>query len=135
MQAHIIEKGGLPSVLTAATMVKNMVYANKKFLQAALIVGGWDPVLGGQIYQIPVGGFLINEKLALGGSGSGYITSFCDTNYKANMTAVQCRSFLVQAVSLAMYRDGSSGGVVRIVNVTKDGAKREYYSHNDLPIQ
>ncbi len=135
LNAHTIEKGELPSVLTAATMVKNMIYTNKKFLEAAVIVGGFDPVKGGQIYQVPLGGFLINENLAIGGSGSGYISSYCDMHYKPNMTQDQCREFLVSAVSLAMYRDSSSGGVVRILNITKDGASREYFSHNQLPIK
>jgi 20S proteasome subunit beta 1 len=116
-------------------MVKNMIYTNKKFLEAAVIVGGFDPVKGGQIYQVPLGEFLINENLAIGGSGSGYISSYCDMNYKPNMTQEQCREFLVSAVSLAMYRDSSSGGVVRILNITKDGASREYFSHNQLPIK
>ena len=39
------------------------------------------------------------------------------------------------AVTLAMYRDGSSGGVCRIGVLTKDGMKRELYTpeEDNLP--
>jgi 20S proteasome subunit beta 1 len=36
------------------------------------------------------------------------------------------------AVSLAMARDGSSGGVIRLVNITKDKEQREFVSYNQL---
>ncbi len=40
-------------------------------------------------------------------------------------------SFL--AISLAMARDGSSGGCVRLVNITKDKEEREFVEYNKLP--
>jgi len=100
-----------------------------------MIVAGYDPIKGGEVYQVALGGFLSKDKIALTGSGSTYITGYCDTHFKENMTKEECKTFLLNAVSLAIYRDGSSGGVVRIMDVTKDGAKREYYGHNELPIQ
>ena len=36
-------------------------------------------------------------------------------------------------MSLAMYRDGSSGGCIRLVNVTKDKITREFIKYQDLP--
>jgi 20S proteasome subunit beta 1 len=48
------------------------------------------------------------------------------------MTAEQCHAFVVQAVTLAIGRDGSSGGCVRTVTVTKDGAKREFLPNTKL---
>ena len=36
------------------------------------------------------------------------------------------------AISLAMSRDGSSGGCVRLVNITKDKEEREFIGYNDL---
>ena len=37
------------------------------------------------------------------------------------------------AVSLAMMRDGSSGGVIRLAVITKDGVDKRVILHNDLP--
>lgn len=39
------------------------------------------------------------------------------------------------AISLAMARDGSSGGCIRLVNIHKDGFKREFIPNNDVPFK
>jgi len=49
------------------------------------------------------------------------------------MTAVECRAFVKNALSLAMSRDGSSGGVIRTVMITKDGIDRDFTPGNQLP--
>lgn len=41
-----------------------------------------------------------------------------------NMTEEECQAFVVKAVSHAMARDGSSGGCIRTVVISKDGVKR-----------
>ena len=40
------------------------------------------------------------------------------------MTAAQTEEFVAKALSHAMARDGSSGGVCRTITVTKDGAEK-----------
>lgn len=42
------------------------------------------------------------------------------------MTEDECRAFVVKAVSHAMARDGSSGGCIRTVTISKDGVKRTF---------
>jgi 20S proteasome subunit beta 1 len=37
------------------------------------------------------------------------------------------------AISLAMSRDGSSGGCIRLVNITKDKEEREFIEYGKLP--
>lgn len=44
------------------------------------------------------------------------------------MTREEAESFVVEAVALAMARDGSSGGVIRTVTLDKDGPKFRYAS-------
>lgn len=34
-----------------------------------------------------------------------------------------------------MYRDGSSGGIIRLVNVTKDKVEREFIDYKDVPVK
>lgn len=48
------------------------------WLQAGLIVAGWDKHAGGQVWAIPLGGTLTNVPYAIGGSGSAYVYGFCD---------------------------------------------------------
>ena len=61
-----------------------------------------------------------------GGSGSAYIYGFCDKNWRPGMSEADCRAFVVQAVSLAMARDGSSGGNIRTVVINKQGIFRNF---------
>ena len=47
-----------------------------------------------QIYSIPIGGMLVRQKVASGGSGSTYIYGFVDSNYRPDFTAEECVDFI-----------------------------------------
>ena len=126
MQA--VEEGQLPLVATASKLFAAICYGNKNFLEAAVICAGWDEVNGAQVFEIPLGGSLVKQPFAIGGSGSGYIYGFCDSNWKSNMSQQEAKEFVVKALSLAINRDGSSGGVIRLTTVTKDEVQREWVS-------
>ena len=49
------------------------------------------------------------------------------------MSEEQCLKFVADAVALAMHRDGSSGGMIRLAVLTKDGCKRLNIPGNQLP--
>ncbi len=122
------------------------------------------------MYNIPLGGALIKERWAIGGSGSTYIYGYCDSTYKPGMNQEECKQFVKNgkrrvlsffldsvyippyinelfsltislkifvttsiALSLAMSRDGSSGGVIRLCTITKDGCVKEFVPGNALP--
>ena len=110
-----------------------MSYSNKDFLRAAIIVAGWDEVNGPQVYEITLGGSLAQLPYAISGSGSGYIYGYCDANWKAGMTEAEAVQFVKNALSLAMSRDGSSGGISRIAVVKQEEVYREYVSQSQLP--
>ena len=93
---------------------------------AGIIVAGWDEVNGGQVYSVPIGGTMVRQPYSIGGSGSTFIYAYCDATYKPGMTGEECRTFVKKALSLAMSRDGSSGGVIRTVMITKDGPDRDF---------
>ena len=63
----------LPLVKAAAKMARGLCYENKDRLLAGMIIAGWDPVEGGSVYEIPLGGTMIKQKFAIGGSGSTYM--------------------------------------------------------------
>ena len=133
LDMHAVELKGLPRVQTAATLFRKLCYENKNALSAGIICGGWDPVKGGQVYSITMGGSLVKQPFALGGSGSIYIYGWVDANYKPGMTRDECVAFVRTALALAMSRDGSSGGVVRTCVLDKDGVRREMVPGNALP--
>lgn len=135
LDVHGVERGGPPLVRTAAHLFKNICYQNKDRLMAGIIVGGWDKEDGGTCYSIPLGGSLVKQDFAIGGSGSTYIYGYCDSHYKRGMTRDQCKEFVTKAISHAMARDGSSGGVIRLCTIDKDGAERQFIGGDKLPYQ
>lgn len=121
------------SILNVATLIKNILLNNE--LQASLICAGYDQDKGGIIYSIDLGGTMMKQDdFACNGSGSGYILGHIDNvikrkrhlgqefSYK-DMTEEEAVAFVVESIGLAIQRDGSSGGVVRIFVITKDGKK------------
>lgn len=134
IEQHEQEKGEQVDVETAANFVAQLGYNNKNNLQAGMIVAGWDRHGGGQVFGIPLGGSLLKTPFSIGGSGSAYIYGFCDKNFKENMSYEDCRSFVVKAVSHAMARDGSSGGVIRLVKIDSAGAHKEFIDGNKVPV-
>ena len=94
---------------------------------AGLIIAGWDPRNGGEVYSIPLGGSLHKQSYAIGGSGSTYIYGYCDANWREDMNEEQGVNFVKGALREAIKWDGSSGGVIRMVVLTKQGAVRHLY--------
>lgn len=133
LEQHAMELGEEPDVLTAAKLLAKLAYENKSALQAGLIVAGWDEKRGGQVYSIPLGGTMVETKLAIGGSGSAYITSLTDATYRDDMTEDECRAWVQRSVSHAAARDASSGGCVRTVAIRKEGVNRHFLEGDRLP--
>ena len=55
----------------------------------------------------------MRQSASIGGSGSTYLYGFVDANYKKNMSKDECVDLAKRAVTLAINRDGSSGGCCR----------------------
>uniref|UniRef100_A0A8C6T857 proteasome endopeptidase complex n=1 Tax=Neogobius melanostomus TaxID=47308 RepID=A0A8C6T857_9GOBI len=122
-----------PLVETAAHLFKASCYRYREELTAGILVAGWDRRRGGQVYCVPIGGMLVRQPVSVGGSGSTYIYGFMDSNYKPNMTKEQCLELTASALTLAMERDGSSGGVVRLASISESGVERRVILGNQLP--
>merc|ERR1719382_1433242 len=130
---HAVELGKLPTVNTAANLFKLIAYNNKDRLLAGLIIAGWDEKRGGQVFSIPLGGSLVPVDYACDGSGSGYVSGFIDHYYREKMTKDETLQFVRQAISHAMARDGSSGGLIRTAVITKDGVEEGVIQGDKLP--
>uniref|UniRef100_A0A8P4GQ99 proteasome endopeptidase complex n=1 Tax=Dicentrarchus labrax TaxID=13489 RepID=A0A8P4GQ99_DICLA len=85
------------------------------------------------VYCVPIGGMLVRQPVSVGGSGSSYIYGFMDSNYKPGLSKDQCLELTAAALSLAMERDGSSGGVVRLASISEEGVERRVLLGNQLP--
>lgn len=96
-----------------------------------MIIAGWDPKNGGNVYSIPLGGSLHKGPYAIGGSGSTYIYGYCDAYWKEDMTEEEGIKFVKGALAEAIKWDGSSGGVIRMVVLTAKGAVRHLFLPNE----
>lgn len=132
-ESHATELGRLPKVSTCATLMKQICYSNKDNLMAGLICGGWDPYDGGQVYEVPLGGTIMKQNFAIGGSGSTYIYGLVDSTYRVGMSRSECIDFVKTSISHAMARDGSSGGVVRLVIIDQAGVEKQVILGDKLP--
>ena len=134
LKMHAVELGEPASVKTAANIVRTICYQNNSFLSAGMIVAGWDRHDGGSVWTIPLRGSLVQQPFSIGGSGSTYIYGYCDANFRENMSAEECKTFVKNALSLAMARDGSSGGVIRLAQIDANGVQREMIEGDKLPV-
>ncbi|KAL3463112.1 nucleophile aminohydrolase [Aspergillus heterothallicus] len=127
LNMYSIVNNEAPSTQVAAALFQELCYENKDMLSAGIIIAGYDPREGGQVYSIPLGGSLHKQAYSIGGSGSTYIYGYCDANWKENMTEEEGIKFVRGALREAIKWDGSSGGVIRLVVLTAKGAQRHLY--------
>ncbi|KAG6378857.1 20S proteasome subunit [Boletus reticuloceps] len=125
--------GAPPSVAATAASFAKLCYENKDTLSAGIIVGGWDNEVGPSVYNIPLGGGLFRQPWAIGGSGSTYVYGYCDATYQDGWGRDETVEFVKNTLALAMSRDGSSGGVIRMCVITEEGVERLFVPGNQLP--
>jgi len=133
LDLHTTEIGELPLVKTASALVQQLCYNNKSYLLAAIIIAGWDPYNGGEVWEVTLGGSRVKQPWSISGSGSTYIYGYCDATYRDGMSKEECLEFVQNALGLAMSRDGSSGGVIRTVVITERGVERGFIPGNRVP--
>ena len=128
-----MEYQGVIPVKVAAHLIKQWTYRYKDYFSAGIIIGGVDED-GPQVYNISSGS-VIRQPVITAGSGSGFITGFIDVNYNNTFNKQTAIDFAKTSVSLAINRDNSSGGGVRIIDITNEGYNRIEYSFNELENQ
>ncbi|KAG8218781.1 nucleophile aminohydrolase [Butyriboletus roseoflavus] len=126
-------RGVPPTVATAAAVFEKFCYENKDQLSAGIIVAGWDNEVGPSVYNIPLGGGLFRQPWAIGGSGSTYVYGYCDATYQEGWGRDETVEFVRNTLTLAMSRDGSSGGVIRMCVITEEGVERLFVPGDQLP--
>ncbi|XP_065844496.1 proteasome subunit beta type-6-like [Oscarella lobularis] len=128
-----LQLGERPLVKTAASVFRKFCYAHRDSLVAGIIVAGWDKQEGGQVFSVPISGMCIRQPFAIGGSGSTYLYGYCDANFKPRMTRDECLGFAKNCLALAMARDGSSGGLIRLAAIEEQGVERFVISGDEIP--
>ena len=145
-----MEMNEAPLVTTAANVFRQLCYNYRDQMTAGIICAGWDKRKGGQVYCIPLGGMVVRQPISIGGSGSTYVYGYVDANFREGMSRDECMDLVTKsnrneallsfaneplhaALALAMSRDGSSGGVIRLGIITKDGIERKIIRGAEIP--
>mmetsp|Transcript_26745 Transcript_26745/g.39560 ORF Transcript_26745/g.39560 Transcript_26745/m.39560 type:complete len:242 (+) Transcript_26745:42-767(+) len=122
-QSRFYRYGTRPSPRDVAYYLRSLV---KEPMVASFICAGYQDGKG-HIFSINPNGSIMEEDggFAVSGSGSTFILGHMDNLYRSDMREDEAIAFVTNAVRLAIERDGSSGGFVRIHVITKDGSKIE----------
>ena len=119
-----LEKDVALEVRAVAQLFRNLCYQRNLKSNCGFICAGWDRFHGGQVYSIVQGGTIISTPLASSGSGSIFINSFCDANFKEKMCKKETKNLCIKAISLAIQRDVNSSGIIRICEISRHGITR-----------
>ncbi|KAL7544018.1 hypothetical protein ACHAWF_007507 [Thalassiosira exigua] len=124
-------RGVRGTVTHAAALLRNLLLDDD--FSASLVCAGYDHELGrGAIYSISPGGTAMEEpRWAAGGSGSTYVLGHLDATLPKDGLRDDCSlpseeeatELVCRAIGLAMERDGSSGGFVRMYVIDKHGRR------------
>ena len=72
IQVQAVELGGFPLVKSAAAILRELIYNNRHALTASMIVAGWDPFEGYNVYQVNTMGLVETNEIVATGSGAIY---------------------------------------------------------------
>jgi 20S proteasome subunit beta 1 len=123
-----------PSVFKTAELASTIIYNNREMLSASLLIAGYDEDF--KIFKVDSCGNIQKEgNIFLGGSGSRFLYGYCDNLYKSNMELSEALNFAKVCIKMAINRDVSSGGVVRIACITKDKIMRYFVPGEDILIK
>ncbi|CAN0013054.1 unnamed protein product, partial [Choristocarpus tenellus] len=122
--AYLTEYGSSPPVRTAATIAKNICYANKDMLAVGIVCAGWDATEGGSIFSVPQGGSFHELPFAVSGSGAPYALGYCDDHLYEGMSKEECIRHVQRAMELAVARDVASGGAIHLCVASAKGVER-----------
>ncbi|GMM51732.1 proteasome core particle subunit beta 1 [Starmerella bacillaris] len=134
LDQYKINYGREPTPKTAAALFRKLCYENKNVLTAGIICAGFDEKTGGEIYSIPIGGSVHKQDYAIAGSGSSYIYGLCNTHYKQEMSQDEAVEFVKMSLTQAIRWDGSSGGCIRMVILTKNGVERLLFTPQEYQL-
>lgn len=81
-------------VAEAASEIQNYIFNYRDQLLAGIIIAGWDKKLGGQVFQVPLGGMCIRSSYAISGSGSSYVHGFIREFFRENMSKDEAVEFV-----------------------------------------
>ncbi|RPD58249.1 20S proteasome subunit [Lentinus tigrinus ALCF2SS1-7] len=117
MELHALSTGRKPRVVTAMTMLKQMLFRYQGHIGAALVLGGVD-VTGPQLFTIHPHGSTDKLPYVTMGSGSLAAMAVFEAQWKPNMERAEALDLVCAAISAGIFNDLGSGSNVDACVIT-----------------
>ncbi|KAF8634853.1 hypothetical protein AX17_004101 [Amanita inopinata Kibby_2008] len=117
MELHALSTGRKPRVVTAMTMLKQMLFRYQGHIGAALVLGGVDPT-GPQLFTIHPHGSTDKLPYVTMGSGSLAAMAVFESGWKPNMERNEALSLVKEAIFAGIFNDLGSGSNVDACIIT-----------------
>ncbi|KAF9444639.1 proteasome subunit [Macrolepiota fuliginosa MF-IS2] len=119
MELHSLQGGRKPRVVTAMTMLKQMLFRYQGQIGAALVLGGVDST-GPHLFTIHPHGSTDKLPYVTMGSGSLAAMAVFEDGWKANMERQEALDLIIAAISAGIFNDLGSGSNVDACIITAD---------------
>lgn len=136
IELHSLNTGRQARVLTASTMLKQMLYRYHGHVSAALVLGGVD-LTGPSLYMIHPGGSTAKLPFVTMGSGSLAAMSVFESGFKPDMELQEAMTLVQNGIRAGIFNDLGSGSNVDLCVITKEGTKylRPYEEANQKGVR
>jgi len=116
---HRLSTGRKSRVVTAQTLLANMLFKYQGHVSAALVLGGYD-VDGPHLYSIHPHGSVDSLPYVTMGSGSLAAMAVFENSFKEDMEEQEAIDLVEQAITAGIINDLGSGSNVDICVITKE---------------
>jgi len=132
MELHALSTGRKPRVVTAMTMLKQMLFRYQGHIGAALVLGGVDAT-GPHLFTVHPHGSTDKLPYVTMGSGSLAAMAVFESSWKANMERQDAIDLVSAAISAGIFNDLGSGSNVDVCVITKERTDmlRNYLKPNE----
>ena len=134
LELHRLNTGREARVVTALTMLKQMLYKYQGHIGAALVLGGID-CTGPHLYTIAPHGSTDKLPFVTMGSGSLNAMAVFESRWRKDMPRDEAIELVSDAVQSGIFNDLGSGSNVDITVITKGKVDylRNYLTPNERP--
>ncbi|KAM9967442.1 hypothetical protein ACTFIW_001526 [Dictyostelium discoideum] len=132
LKLHKLSTGKQTRVITALTMLKQMLFKYQGHISAALILGGID-INGPSLHTIYPHGSTDQLPYVTMGSGSLAAMAVFEAKYKNDMTKEEAIALVAEAISSGIFNDLGSGSNVDVTVIEPSGVTvlRNYQTPNE----
>jgi len=118
MELHTLQSGRKPRVVTAMTMLKQMLFRYQGQIGAALVLGGVDAT-GPHLFTIHPHGSTDKLPYVTMGSGSLAAMAVFESGWKANMEREEALALVKAAIAAGIFNDLGSGSNIDACIITE----------------